>query len=140
MKFSFLLLFFNILNFNGFSIQQDEYTTWYNKLKSNIYIKEIKKINDNIGVKIRNNYYGNDLQLLKKIERTCFTSESTLENCLKSSGFKQSKEFSHDLFQTIILYSKFTKENPGFYKLSRETRIKVLKQLAADNMTPRLDI
>ena len=134
MKLLFYFFLTITLNNQVFNNTQDDYTIWYNRMKNNIYLKEIVKVNYDAKTKIDDGYFGNDIDLLKTLDVNCYKSESDLIKCLKSVGFKRSEEYSKNVFSRINLFSKFVKENPDFYKLNIETRKKLLKQFSLDNL------
>ena len=137
MKFFISFAFSLFMSLNSYC-QQDEYTIWYNKMKNNNHLKEMIKVNENIRIKLFNNYYGNDLQLLEKIDKNCFKTEIELTNCLKSLGFKKAEDYSKNMFLGTTLWSSFLKQNPGFYDLEKDVRYKLLKQFATDNFSPQI--
>jgi hypothetical protein len=130
---NFLVTFF-VFNSN---IQQDDYITWNKKMKNSFYLKEMLKVGEESKARIENNYYGNDLQLIKKVDKNCYKTETDLTNCLKAVGFKKAADFSKSIYLTGFYWSKFLDQNPGFYKLERETRIKLLKQFYVENPSKR---
>lgn len=107
-------------------------------MKNNLYLKEMLNVNEESRIKIENNYYGDDLQLLKKIDKNCYKSEAVLTNCLKSLGFKKAEEYSKSMFLRTSLWSSFLKQNPGFYELEKDIRTKLLKRFASDNFSPQI--
>ena len=121
MKFLFTLVISLFIHFQSFS-QQDDYIIWNKKMKNSVYLKEMLKVIEQSKIKLENNYYGNDLQLLDKIDKNCFKSETDLTNCLKAVGFKKAQEYSKSTFLWAFYWSKFLKQNPGFYDLERGLR------------------
>lgn len=134
-----ILLFYLFFVFNCVTTirYQDDYTIWYKKMKNSLYLKEMLKVGEESKARIENNYYGNDLQLLKKIDKNCYKTETILLNCLKAEGFKKAEDFSKSIFLSSFYWSKFLEQNPGFYKLERDTRLKLLKQFAIENPAQR---
>ena len=56
--------------------QTNEYSRWQQKMKNNGHLKEFLRVSIASKNKIDNNYYGNDFNLLKKIDKSFnFSSE-----------------------------------------------------------------
>ncbi len=137
LKFLFFLIFFITVKSYG---QQDNYEIWYYKMKTNVHLVEVFKLSEESRIKIQNGYYGNDVQLIKKVDPNCYKSEAQLTDCLKSLGFKKAAVYSNGIFYRIKLFSMFIKENPDFYKLDIELRKKLLKKFALDYILPQYPI
>lgn len=120
--------------------QTNEYSRWQQKMKNNGHLKEFLRVSIASKNKIDNNYYGNDFNLLKKIDKDCYVSQSKLSSCLKSLGFKKADEYSRDLFARTNSWGLFVKENPGFYKLSKELQLKLLLDFLKDISIPDFPI
>jgi hypothetical protein len=136
-KFLFFLIFFITVKSFG---QQNCYEFWYIKMKTNVHLVEVFKLSEEARIKIQDGYYGNDIQLVKKVDPNCYKSEAQLTDCLKSVGFKKAAIFSNGIFERIKLFSMFIKENPNFYKLDLELRKKLLKKFALDNFITQYPI
>ena len=109
-------------------------------MKTNVHLVEVFKLSEEARIKIQDGYYGNDIQLVKKVDPNCYKSEAQLTDCLKSVGFKKAAIFSNGIFERIKLFSMFIKENPNFYKLDLELRKKLLKKFALDNFITQYPI
>lgn len=132
-----ILLLYYFLTFPS-TIQNDDYSIWVNRMKNNVYLKEMLNVGKESKARIDNNYYGNDLPLIKKIDKDCFKSEASLALCLKKVGFKKAEEFSKSIFLNGFYWAKFLEQYPTFYKLDKEVRFKLLKQFNLDNASKPL--
>jgi len=131
MKLITFIIFF-LINSLGFA-QQNQYSLWRSKMNNSIYLKEFMKLNVEAESRIRNNYYGNNLKKVEKVDKNCFKSETQLTQCLKNVGFQKSDEYAKSIFSRVTLFGKFVKENPNFYKLDLELRSKLLTNYFKDN-------
>ena len=67
MKVLYLIIYLFLNHMLCFS-QTNEYSRWQQKMKNNGHLKEFLRVSIASKNKIDNNYYGNDFNLLKKID------------------------------------------------------------------------
>jgi hypothetical protein len=134
----FLFIFLSIGK-KGFC-QQGVYSLWQKKMNTSVYLNEFLKLNAIAESRVRNNYYGKDLEVLNKIQKDCFKTEKQLIECLKNQNFKKADEYAKSIFSRVSFFGKFVKENPDFYKIDKDLRLKLLTKYFKDNFFPNLII
>ena len=128
MKKSIFTLTLVSLIFVSSLFSQDEFNFWVSKLKTDKNFQHFIEISNISRQRIEDKYYGDDFQLLKKIEKSCYKDKLTLINCLNKIGFEKSEDFVDNLFAQQAAILAFKKSNPDFMKISPEDQKKLFEK------------
>jgi len=121
-----MLIFTIILTQNTFA--QKDYKAIDVKMSKDKNIQEVKLLLDIATKRVETNFYGNDLKLLKNIDKDCFKNRIDCIKCLKKLGFKKADEYVKLSFDITDRMAIFKKENPEFYQLDKDLQTKLLKK------------
>ena len=120
--FSFLLL--ATISFSY--AQQKDFSYWEKLLRTEKNFQKLIYYSNINRERVTSNYYGNDIRLIRNIDKDCFKNKPSLINCLNKAGFKKSKEFADLAFLQQDAMLAFRKANPEFIKLPQPTQQKLL--------------
>ena len=106
--------------------QQKDFSYWDKLLKTDKNFQKFVYYSKISMQRITNNYYGNDFQLIKGMDKNCAKDKPTFINCLNKAGFKKSKEYVDIAFSLQDAMLAFRKANTNFVKLPLETQQKLM--------------
>ena len=122
-----LFLVFLLLTTICFSYaQQKDFSYWDKLLKTEKNFQKFVYYSKISMQRSANNYYGNDFQLIKGMDKNCVKDKPTFINCLNKAGFKKSNEYVDIAFSLQDAMLAFRKANPNFVKLPLETQQKLM--------------
>ena len=117
-----LVMVFLLLTTICFSYaQQKDFSYWDKLLKTEKNFQKFIYYSKISMQRSTNNYYGNDFQLIKGIDKNCAKDKLTFINCLNKAGFKKSKEYADITFSLQDPMLAFRKAHPSFVKLPLQT-------------------